>query len=179
MRCLALILALCAGFGLAARAEAPPEPADYRQDDYRAPTPATLAGATVVTTAEAAQLWHEGKTLFVDVLPHAPKPAELPAGTLWHDPPHRTIEKATWLPEVGRGTLAPETEAYFRAGLDALTGGDKARPLLLFCKRDCWMSWNAGKRAVAYGYSHVYWYPEGVDGWADAGLPMMDAEPRP
>ena len=37
------------------------------------------------------------------------------------------------------------------------------------------MSWNAAKRALALGYTHVAWYPEGTDGWAAADLPL---EPR-
>ncbi|HZZ62377.1 MAG TPA: hypothetical protein VFE63_14600, partial [Roseiarcus sp.] len=56
-------------------AEAPPEPASYRQSDYRAPTPATLKGARVLTTAEAAALWRSGAAAFIDVLPQAPRPA--------------------------------------------------------------------------------------------------------
>ena len=41
------------------------------------------------------------------------------------------------------------------------------------------MSWNAAKRAISYGYSNVHWYPEGTDGWAEAGLPLAGAEPVP
>ena len=56
------------------------EPEGYRTDDYRAPTPATQ-GARVVTTAEAEQL-KGGGAIFIDVLPHAPRPANLPP---WND----------------------------------------------------------------------------------------------
>jgi hypothetical protein len=45
----------------------PPEPPGYRMEDYRAPTPATLAGARVVTTNEAEDLWKAGAS-FVDVV---------------------------------------------------------------------------------------------------------------
>jgi rhodanese-related sulfurtransferase len=41
------------------------------------------------------------------------------------------------------------------------------------------MSWNAAKRALSYGYTDVAWYPEGTDGWAFAGLPLVDAQPEP
>jgi rhodanese-related sulfurtransferase len=41
------------------------------------------------------------------------------------------------------------------------------------------MSWNAAKRLVAMGYANVAWYPEGTDGWADALLPVADAQPEP
>jgi rhodanese-related sulfurtransferase len=40
------------------------------------------------------------------------------------------------------------------------------------------MSWNAAKRAVAAGYAAVAWYPEGTDGWQDAGLPLIEARPE-
>jgi PQQ-dependent catabolism-associated CXXCW motif protein len=176
LACIASMLLASAG---ATSAETPPEPAAYRLDDYRAPTPATLAGAVVLSTADAAGLWTAKRAIFVDVLPHAPRPANLPAGTLWRDKPHLSIAGAAWLPEVGRGALAPATEAYFRTGLATLTGGDLDRPLVLFCKASCWMSWNAAKRGLSYGYRHIYWYPDGVDGWAAAQLPMMPAEPRP
>jgi hypothetical protein len=51
---------LVAAFGFtlftsfAAAGDAPPEPDSYRQSDYRAPTPASLKGARVLTTDEAA-----------------------------------------------------------------------------------------------------------------------------
>ena len=41
-----------------------PEPDGYRTQDYRAPTPATLKGARVVTTAQAADLWKAGGAVF-------------------------------------------------------------------------------------------------------------------
>jgi rhodanese-related sulfurtransferase len=41
------------------------------------------------------------------------------------------------------------------------------------------MSWNAAKRAVMWGYTGVIWYPEGTDGWQDAGLPLEEAKPAP
>ncbi|MDZ5452303.1 PQQ-dependent catabolism-associated CXXCW motif protein [Labrys sp. ZIDIC5] len=171
-----LVLALAT---LPAQAGPPPEPSGYRLDDYRAPTPATLAGATVLDTARAEALWKQREALFVDVLPHPPKPAELPAGTLWRDPPHETIVGAVWLPEVGRGALAAATEDYFKRSLAELTHGRREEALVFFCKKDCWMSWNAAKRAVSYGYGRVYWYADGVDGWKGAGLALETVKPRP
>jgi PQQ-dependent catabolism-associated CXXCW motif protein len=157
----------------------PAEPEGYRLDAYRAPVPATLNGARVLDAAAAAELWRKGGVAFVDVLPRPPKPAGLPAGTLWRDQPHSTIPGAVWLPNVGFGALNAETESYFRAGLSAVTRGDVNAPLVIFCQRDCWMSWNAAKRALAYGYTDLSWFPTGVDGWGEAGLPLEAAEPRP
>lgn len=162
----------------AARAEGPPEPEGYRLDDYRAPTPATLYGAEVVTTAEAEALWREGEAVFIDVLPRPPKPEGLPEGTIWRDKPRENIPGSLWLPNTGHGELAPSAEGYFREGLARAAGGDKARPLVIYCKKDCWMSWNAAKRALAYGYENIVWYPDGTDGWAEAELPLQPSEPE-
>ncbi|MGY2048515.1 PQQ-dependent catabolism-associated CXXCW motif protein [Methylobacterium sp. JK268] len=172
-----LLLALLLAATGSAAAPPPPEPSGYREENLRAPTPATLAGARVVTTEEAERLWREGVP-FVDLMPRPPKPASLPPGTLWRDPPHESIPHAHWLANTGFGALAPETEAYFRRSLDRLTGGDTTKPLVFFCLRHCWMSWNGAKRAVSYGYSQVIWYPDGADGWSDAALPLERLEPE-
>jgi hypothetical protein len=29
------------------------------------------------------------------------------------------------------------------------------------------------------GYKQIYWYPDGIDGWDAAKLPMAEAEPVP
>lgn len=171
------LLAALAPAGSTRAAEPAPEPDGYRMEAYRAPTPATLAGARVLDTAQAAALWRAKGAAFVDVLPRPPRPAALPAGTVWRDPPHESIPGALWLPNTGFGALTGEAEAYFRAGLAQATGGDRARPLVLFCQRQCWMSWNAARRALAEGYRDVAWFPDGVDGWAEAGLPLVPAEP--
>lgn len=160
-------------------AERPAEPDAYRMDEYRKPVPATLKGATVLTSERAGELWSKKQALFIDVYPKAPKPPNLPANTLWREPIHHTIENATWLANVGYGVIAPAVEAYFRDNLEKLTGGDKGKAIVFYCLRDCWMSWNAAKRALTYGYSNVNWYPDGTDGWQESGLPVMEVKPVP
>jgi PQQ-dependent catabolism-associated CXXCW motif protein len=161
------------------RAEDVAEPPDFRMDDYRSPTSPTLEGAKVVTVQEAYKLWHEGKSVFIDVMPRAVKPADLPMDTLWYDKPRETVPGAVWLPNVGYGKLPPAMDGYFRRNLEALTGGDKAKPLVFFCMADCWMSWNAAKRALAWGYTSVLWFPEGTDGWQAIGNDLVAATPVP
>jgi PQQ-dependent catabolism-associated CXXCW motif protein len=146
--------------------------------DYRGLTPETLTGARVVTTAEAAALWKAGAA-FVDVLPHAPRPANLPVGTIWHENPRMDIPGSIWLPDTGYGALAPVTEKYLRDGLAKVTGGDHTRWLVIYCMKNCWMSWNAAKRTLSIGYKNVAWYPDGTDGWQAAKLPLQDAKPAP
>ena len=164
---------------LAARAETVPEPESYRMDQYRAPVPDTLHGAQVVDAEAAHELWQSGAAAFVDVLPRAPKPANLPQGTIWQEKPHPSIPGAIWLPNVGYGAIAEETADYFRRGLQTATDGDKDRPVVIFCLADCWMSWNAAKRALEFGYSRVLWMPDGTDAWVERDYPTKALTARP
>jgi PQQ-dependent catabolism-associated CXXCW motif protein len=50
---------------------------------------------------------------------------------------------------------------------------------VFYCLASCWMSWNAAKRALAIGYRHVAWYPDGTDGWAADHLPLELRTPVP
>jgi PQQ-dependent catabolism-associated CXXCW motif protein len=164
-----------------ARAEAPAlvaEPEGYRTNDYRMPVPKTLAGARVVDVEEVERLWRDKGAVFIDVFPRAPKPPNLPSGTVWRDPTHQSIDGAHWLPNVGYGVLTPELESYFKTRLASL-GGEEHKPILFFCLKDCWMSWNAAKRALAWGYKDVLWFPEGTDGWQENGFDLVRVEPVP
>jgi PQQ-dependent catabolism-associated CXXCW motif protein len=175
------MVAMIAGAAATAAAEGPevPEPDSYRQENYRAPTPATLRGARVIGTDEAAAIWRQHSAVFIDVLPRPPRPRDLPPGTVWHDKPRGNIPGSVWLPDTGYGELAPAMAGYFADGLVKATSGDRTRMLVFYCLADCWMSWNAARRALASGYGDVAWYPEGTDGWAEAGLPLQDATPEP
>ncbi len=175
-RTAAMLLAL-ALMSEAGTAQTVPEPDGYRTENYRAPTPATLQGAKILDTWDAASAWRTGAAGFIDVLPRSPKPANLPPGTVWRETPRDSVPKATWLPNVGYGALSPEAEAYFRRGLEAVTGGDPGKLLVFFCLRDCWMSWNAARRALSFGYRDVAWFPDGTDGWSAAELPLQRVEP--
>ena len=157
----------------------PPEPDDYRMENYRAPVPATLSGARVLTTAEAETIWRAKSGIFIDVLPRPPKPPKLPAGTVWRDKPRFNIPGSVWLPDTGYGELAAATEEYLRHGLTRATGGNRAALIVVYCQADCWMSWNAAKRTLSLGYSNVAWYPDGTDGWERANLPTAEAQPEP
>ena len=175
----AAAMAACLLAGAALSADPVPEPLGYRMEGYRAPVPATIEGGEVVGTAQARALLEAGETLFIDVLPRPPKPEGLPEGTIWRDKPRRTIPGAVWLPDIGYGAISPETDAYFRENLARLTGS-RDTPVLFFCLAECWMSWNAARRAIwEYGYTRVYWYPDGTDGWSAAGFPLERSAPVP
>lgn len=154
------------------------EPEGYRLNDFRSPVPARLAGAEVVEPEDARALLAKGEAIFIDVYPRAPKPPNLPKNTVWRDPPHMSIKGSLWLPNVGYGVLAPHVETYFRTQLERLTGNDKTKPLVFFCLKDCWMSWNAAKRALSWGYTSVVWFPDGTDGWQEIGERLVQVKPE-
>src|SRR3977135_4628965 len=179
-RLIAATLVFTFALALPARAqENAPEPEGYRTDNYRAPVPATLADARVLATEDAEAIWRAGAATFIDVLPHLPKPQNLPLGTVWRDKPRLNIPGSIWLPDTGYGTLAAATEDYLRHGLERASGGNNAKLLVIYCQADCWMSWNAAKRALSYGYFNVAWYPDGTDGWQRADLPAEDSQALP
>jgi PQQ-dependent catabolism-associated CXXCW motif protein len=164
------VLALAGAF--AAEIE---EPQGFRMEAYRAPTPAGLTGARTISTDEAKAIWEKGGAQFLDVLP-ATLGQGVHEGKWLPGSPRRDIPGSLWLPNVGMGQLDGRMEAYFRKALDRQP---KGKPLLFYCLTDCWMSWNAAKRALSWGYGPILWYPAGTDGWDRAGLPLADVEPRP
>lgn len=153
-------------------------PDRYRMEHYRAPTPHCVPGARTVYAEEAHALAAAGAVM-IDVAPALRGTLTDFDGTWLVGEPRRHIAGSVWLPNVGRGTLDATMHDYFRRHLTQLSGGDPATPLLFYCYADCWMSWNAAKRAREYGYSEVIWYPLGTDGWRERGWPLVPAEPVP
>lgn len=155
------------------------EPGGYRMSNFLAPVPCTLAGAEVLSTERLRALVARESTLLVDVLPSPRRPQGLPDGAIWQPHVRRNIPGSAWLPNTGFGVLPLEEESYLRQNLERLTGGDKAHRLVIYCKANCWMSWNVARRAVSWGYTAVSWYPCGTDGWEASGLPLTVSVPVP
>ena len=149
-----------------------------RIDRHRAPTPDDVPGAVAIHADAAAALRDAGAVL-IDVMGARRSSFDPIDGAWLIGEPRDSIPGAVWLPEVGRGGPEPDIERYFRENLDRLTDGDKTRPVVLFCIADCWMAWNAARRAAAWGYGAVYWLREGTDGWAETGRPLARATPVP
>lgn len=157
-------------------------PEGYRLDEYRAPVPASVPGAQTIDTSLALTLHESGMALFLDVLPAQRRPEGFPETGLWLPKPRLNIPGSLWLPGVGHGALSEALELYLEANLEQATAGDREHKIVVYCLADCWMSWNAAKRIAAAGYANVYWYPDGTDGWARAGLPLersAPAQPQP
>lgn len=151
----------------------------YRIARYRAPVHEPPRGGQRVTIEDLDRLVAQEGAILLDVMP-AEGGGPAPETGEWHlVKPRANIPGSVWLADVGRGRLTAEMDEYFRAGLERLTAGDTSRPIVVYCQSDCWMAWNAIKRAAAYGYRRLYWYPEGSDGWRDHDRPLVAARPVP
>ena len=149
----------------------------YRVQNYRAPVKLPVEGGQRIDIAELDRLTAAGAVL-VDTMPE--RGGYDPQTGDWRLVDKRdSIPGATWLPEVGRGVLEPRLAAYFSGELKRLTGGDTAKPIVFFCLADCWMSWNAVKRAASFGYTKLYWFAEGSDGWFEADRDLVRVKPPP
>ena len=146
-----------------------PEPEGFKMDQYRSPTPATLLGATVVNAVEAKTLHETGQVKFIDVLPSPKQPPGMKESDIWLPKKRLNIPGSDWLADVGYGVLSDELEIYFNSNLKRLSENN-SQGMLFYCQVDCWMSWNAAKRALNSGYSNVYWFPGGVDEWLFEGF---------
>ncbi|WP_286238442.1 rhodanese-like domain-containing protein [Neptuniibacter halophilus] len=146
----------------------------YRLYRYRSPTPASSDYAETLSTAQVVDMLRaERPPLLIDVQP-----------LTWNrvfiqQEPRRHIPGSVWLPNVGRGELDEDWEHYFSSHLERLTEGNRQREIIIYCRADCWMSWNAVKRASGWGYNRLYWYRDGSDGWIENDQKTVQAEPLP
>jgi len=158
-----------------ALAETPLFSADgYRASLYRSPTPATADVARTVDTAQVqALLQQQPPALLIDVYKRP-----FLNGQFIDSEAHANLPGSHWLANTGDGALDDQWSGYFSRHLQRLSGGDRQHPIVFYCRSDCWLSWNAVKRATALGYSRLYWYRDGLDAWENAGLPVVAATPE-
>lgn len=142
---------------------------------YRAPVPEKVPGGETVGTSEVVALAKKG-ALLVDVRA-APGHRIDDEGRWIVAERHETLADAVWLPETGHGRLSPAMADYLRRSLARCTGGNTDHPIVIFCRNDCWMSWNAVQHAAGMGYTRIHWYPGGVEEWQDMDHPTTEARP--
>ena len=156
-----------------------PEPSGYWTGPTNSPVPATLAGAKVITSAHRLHVLLDHKhPILIDVSSTPRRPDNMAPGAPWLPLPHHAIPGTVWIPGPGAGEIPAPVETFFRQQLAKATDNDPTRPVVIYCHKSCWLSWNAAKRAVSYGYQHVYWYRDGIEGWKAAGLPTAVIEPQ-
>ncbi|MCZ7594580.1 MAG: rhodanese-like domain-containing protein [Hyphomicrobium sp.] len=149
----------------------------YRIARYRAALPEDAPGASRIFAPDVEALVKDKKAILLDVMASDGAGSDPVTGQWRLSKTHDHIPGSTWLPDVGKGRLDARLEAYFRSNLERLTGGDRSRAIIIYCQSDCWMSWNAVKRAAALGYTSLYWFPEGTDGWRDWDGRLVPAIP--
>lgn len=118
----------------------------YRSSQYRSPTPSTLEGVQILDTPALKKLLDERPDVqLIDVYRQ-----------LWrHDrfieeEPHANIPGSLWLPNTGSGNLETLWLRYFTHYLSQASKGDLNKPLVFYCRPDCWPSWNAARRAMPW-----------------------------
>ena len=155
------------------------EPPGYWTGPINSAVPAAITGGKVIHDAHALQaLLKRPETVIVDVSNAPVRPENLATGAPWLPLPHQAIPGSVWIPGVGLGEIPPAAGDFFRKQLAVATGDDPTRPIVIYCHQTCWLSWNAAKRAISYGYLNVYWFRDGIEGWKAAHLPTAVIEPR-
>jgi PQQ-dependent catabolism-associated CXXCW motif protein len=165
----------CLSLGVA-QAETPLFSADgYRIGLYRSPTPNQAQGAAIVDTNTLQTLLIQTpRPVLIDVYRR-----QWLQGRFIEDQPHENLPGSHWLANTGDGDLTSDWQDYFSRNLKKLTAGNPQQPLVFYCRSDCWLSWNAVKRASALGYKTLYWYRDGLDAWQAMNLPVTPAQPEP
>ncbi|WP_420327197.1 rhodanese-like domain-containing protein [Mameliella sp.] len=151
----------------------------YRIGRQRAPTPDDIpAPAVLITPDQARKLLAHG-AVALDVFAAQQSRFDELEGTWLVSEQRLSLPGAVWLPEVGRGRLSEIMQRYLTDNLVRITAGDRDRALVIYCVADCWMSWNAAQRIAGLGYSRVYWFRLGTDGWLDIGETLAPVDPVP
>ena len=130
-----------------------------RQGQFHAATPIGLPGGYLLTTqALSNALQDETPLVLIDVI----------AGRY-------VLPGAFAAPGMAQaGHFYDRTQQQTAQWLYQITGGDFTLPIVIYCSDPmCWLSYNAALRAIAAGYSNVYWYRGGVQAWQMAGLQMQ------
>jgi PQQ-dependent catabolism-associated CXXCW motif protein len=179
-RALALCLAIFGVFQLPANsrgqshdsAATPPELFDasgYRTARYRAPVDRPPNPATQIAVSDALRLHPGVDAMFIDVLPAEGAVRDSATGKWTLAAQHETIPGAAWHPETGRGDPDPVLWSGLRQAVLAERAKHPAMPVVVFCRSDCWMSWNAARRLAGEGLGNVRWLAEGIEAGTTPG----------
>ena len=149
----------------------------YRSGRYRTPVRADPAPAVPIDLAAALALEPGDNALFIDVMPVEGGVRDLVTGrwTLSHE--HLTIPGALWYPETGRAPVDGDLWQALEDRVIAARHKVPDAPVVIFCRADCWMSWNAARRLAIRGIANIRWLAEGTDGWHANARPLVPAQP--
>jgi len=181
MRAARILVAAAALMGMTG-APPPADPAlfdaeGYRSARYRAPINADPAPAQTISITAALALDPARDALFIDVMPVEGGVRDPVSGVWTLSRGHLTIPGALWLPESGRVPVDAELWNALEARIAAARADAPGLPVIMFCRTDCWMSWNAARRLALQGVVNVHWLAEGTDGWHASGRALVAAVP--
>jgi PQQ-dependent catabolism-associated CXXCW motif protein len=133
-------------------------PQSTLQTNVGSPTPTTIPGGHVITTAEVEQAVGSN-IVFIDV---------------WQSQTHPTLPGALELPGAGNpGSFNDPIQQQLWTILAQITNRQAQQPLMFFCTGSrCWESYNAALRAINMGFKMVLWYRGGLSAWQAAGQQM-------
>lgn len=143
----------------------------YRQEHYRSPTPEEHEFAHILSANELA--------LFLQTIPR-PVLIDVYRNPWRHEQfsnpeEHYNIPNSLWLANCGDGIISKDWNNYCKNNLAKATNDQKDYPVVFYCRSDCWLGWNAIKRAKEFGYSNIYWLRNGIDEWEQSGYPLTPA----
>lgn len=156
---------------------APFDEAGYRNARYRAPVDHDAAPARAVSLDRALAMAPGAQALFLDVMPAEGGVRDAQTGSWQFSEVHQTIPGAQWHPETGRAPVDPVLWQALEAAVRQARKDRPHLPVVVFCRSDCWMSWNAARRLAVSGFGDVLWLAEGTDGWHAAGRVLEPAVP--
>ena len=136
-------------------------PESMLHTDLVARTPTSVPGAMTIRTAELVSLLSRLKPIIIDV-----------ALDSWGS----SIPDAVGLQGTGHGaSFSEKVQNRFSRKMQTLTKGDLSAPIVVFCvNSERFTGYNLALRLVALGYTQVYWYRGGVEGWQVNDLPESD-----
>jgi len=137
----------------------------YRIARYRAPIDRDPRPAARLALPAARLLVPGRDALFIDVLPAMGGVRDAKTGQWRLGEDHLTIPGAVWHPEAGRGDPDPALWQALVAEVARARRNRPRLPVILFCRTDCWMGWNAARRLAREGHDNVWWLAEGIEGW--------------
>jgi len=132
-----------------------PPTGNLKSGRMHSPTPTTVPGAGMVSTARLAKVMAAGDAfVLIDVL-----------GSDY------SLPGAFMAPKLADpGHFADQLQGQAEDWLAEISGSDWETPIVIYCSDPhCWLSYNATLRVVAAGFTHVYWYRGGMQAWKMAG----------
>ncbi len=152
----------------------------YRIAQFRAEVPSSVPGGRMIGIDALEELMAWEKPLLIDVVTNDTTLVERLRDMVRGPPAERQrILGSVWLPRMGLGRLDEAEAAAEKGKLLSLASGARDRPMVFYCLANCWVSWNAARRAVGFGFSRVLWYRDGIEAWMDAGLPVEASPAEP